>query len=237
MGERKEILTYCTLCYHSCGTRVTVEDGKAVQIEGLESHPLNRGGLCPKGANALENIYSPDRLKSPLKRVSGGFEEISWDQALEEIAGKLMELKTAYGPEILGVFSGSIGVETGMYLAENGHKVTVLEMQDVLAYDATPIHYVEMFCEAWEKLENFNYILQARCNGIEKDKVTYIDAEGNEKFIQADSVVIAVGMKSRSDKAMEFLEAADRFFMIGDCAAVGNIQKVMRSAFSTASML
>jgi formate dehydrogenase (coenzyme F420) alpha subunit len=111
MKETKEILTDCTLCYHSCGTRVTVEDGRAVKLEGLESHPLNKGKLCPKGENALASIYSPERLKYPMKRVKGGFERISWDQALDEIALKLNALKKEFGPEILGVFSGSIGVE------------------------------------------------------------------------------------------------------------------------------
>ena len=111
MANAKEILTDCTLCYHSCGCRVTVEDGKAVKIRGLESHPLNRGRLCPKGANALATIYSPDRLRRPLKRANGGFTEISWDQALDEIAGKLQDLKKRFGPQVLGVFSGSIGVE------------------------------------------------------------------------------------------------------------------------------
>lgn len=111
MANVKEILTDCTLCYHSCGCRVTVEDGKAVKIRGLESHPLNRGRLCPKGANALATIYSPDRLRRPLKRATGGFTEISWDQALDEIAGKLQDLKKRFGPQVLGVFSGSIGVE------------------------------------------------------------------------------------------------------------------------------
>ena len=111
MGQKVEVLTDCTLCYHSCGCRVTVEDGKAVKVEGLESHPLNRGKLCPKGWSALENIYSPDRIKRPLKKVDGTFKEISWDQALDEIAGKLKELKEKFGPQVLGVFSGSIGVE------------------------------------------------------------------------------------------------------------------------------
>jgi len=111
MGDTKEVFTDCTLCYHSCGTKVTVEDGKAVKIRGLESHPLNKGRLCPKGANVLDVIYSPDRLKRPLKRVNGDFEEISWDQALDEIAEKMNGLKEAYGPQILGIFCGSIGVE------------------------------------------------------------------------------------------------------------------------------
>lgn len=109
--ERKVVLTDCTLCYHSCGTKVTVEDGVAVKIEGLESHPLNKGKLCPKGEAALENIYHPDRLKYPMKRVDSRFERITWDQALTEIAEKLFRLKKEFGPEVLGVFSGSIGVE------------------------------------------------------------------------------------------------------------------------------
>ena len=107
----KEVLTDCTLCYHSCGTKVTVEDGKAVKVEGLKSHPLNKGKLCPKGEVALENIYDPNRLKYPMKRVNGNWEKISWDQALSEIASKLLKLKKELGPSVFGVFSGSIGVE------------------------------------------------------------------------------------------------------------------------------
>ena len=109
--EKKVILTDCTLCYHSCGTKVTVEDGVAVKVEGLESHPLNKGKLCPKGEATLDNIYHPERLKYPMKRVDGRFERITWDQALTEIADKLLKLKNEFGPSVLGVFSGSIGVE------------------------------------------------------------------------------------------------------------------------------
>ena len=69
--ETKEVLTDCTLCYHSCGTRVTVEDGRAVKVEGLDTHPLNKGKLCPKGEAALDNVYHPARLMHPLKKVDG----------------------------------------------------------------------------------------------------------------------------------------------------------------------
>ena len=112
MGKNvQEILTDCTLCYHSCGCVVTVDDGKAVSVRGLESHPLNKGKLCPKGEIALENIYDPKRLKYPMKRVNGTWEKVTWDQALTEIAEKLLKLKEEFGPSVLGVFSGSIGVE------------------------------------------------------------------------------------------------------------------------------
>ncbi|HOJ44397.1 MAG TPA: molybdopterin-dependent oxidoreductase, partial [Syntrophorhabdaceae bacterium] len=110
-GNTKEIITDCTLCYHSCGIKVFVKDGRAVKIEGLSSHPLNKGKLCTKGESMLENIYSPERLRYPMKRINGKFERISWSQALDEIAEKLLSLKKSYGPGVLGVFSGSIGVE------------------------------------------------------------------------------------------------------------------------------
>jgi anaerobic selenocysteine-containing dehydrogenase len=109
-GEQK-IITDCTLCYHSCGVVVTVKEGRAVAVEGLKSHPLNMGKLCPKGEAMLENVYHQDRLKYPLKRTETGWERISWGQAVSEIAEKLLELQRKYGPQILGMFCGSIGVE------------------------------------------------------------------------------------------------------------------------------
>jgi hypothetical protein len=86
-------------------------------------------------------------------------------------------------------------------------------------------------------LPNFKYILNARCNGIQDNKVTYADGGGMEHTIEAGSVVIALGMKPKNDLALRFYGAGNRFFMIGDCSSAGNVQKAMRSAFSTASML
>jgi len=109
--EVERVITDCTLCYHSCGTVVTVEGGRAVKVEGLESHPLNKGKLCPKGEAVLDHVYNPERLMHPLKKTSRGWKRISWERALAEIAGKLIRLRDAFGPSVLGVFSGSIGVE------------------------------------------------------------------------------------------------------------------------------
>jgi len=107
----KKYFTGCALCYHSCGMEVTVQDGKVVKVEGQESHPLNKGYLCPKGQAAIEHLYHPDRLKYPLKKVAGEWKRVTWDQALSEIATKLLELKEQYGPSALAFFCGSIGVE------------------------------------------------------------------------------------------------------------------------------
>jgi len=145
------------------------------------------------------------------------------------------EDKLAENVVVIG--GGEVGVETGMHLAEKGHKVTVLEMTDMLAREAVPIHFYTMFRDAWEKLENFTGIVNARCSGIAADKVTYMDADGKEKTVPAGSVVIAAGMKPKSDQAMKFYGTGDRFFMIGDCKAAGDVQQAIRSAFSNASLL
>jgi anaerobic selenocysteine-containing dehydrogenase len=107
----KWVATDCTICYHSCGMNVLVEEGRITKVQGLKDHPLNKGRLCPKGARAIELVYHPDRLKYPLKKVNGEWKRISWDAALTEIADKLQSLKYEFGPEILSIFSGSIGVE------------------------------------------------------------------------------------------------------------------------------
>jgi anaerobic selenocysteine-containing dehydrogenase len=110
-SKSKWIATDCTICYHSCGTEVLVEEGRIKKIRGLKDHPLNKGRLCPKGARAIEMVYHPDRLKYPLKKVDGQWKRITWDMALTEIADKLLRLKKEFGPEVLSIFSGSIGVE------------------------------------------------------------------------------------------------------------------------------
>jgi len=107
----KWVATDCTICYHSCGMNVLVEDGRIVKVEGLKDHALSKGLLCPKGQRAIDLVYHPDRIQYPLKRVNGKWERITWDEALSEIAAKLLALKKESGPEVLSIFSGSIGVE------------------------------------------------------------------------------------------------------------------------------
>jgi anaerobic selenocysteine-containing dehydrogenase len=101
-----EIKTHCKICNCRCGVIVTVEDGKAVGVAGDPDCQKNEGALCVKGRAMLELIYDPDRLRQPLKKAGDHWEEISWDQALEEIATKLIRLKQEEGPEKLAVYRG-----------------------------------------------------------------------------------------------------------------------------------
>ena len=105
------IKTDCGLCINCCGLTAYVDDGKVVKVEGIEDHWLTKGALCPKGLRVPEYIYSANRVKTPLKKVDGKFVSVSWDQALQEIGDKLLELKDKYGAKNLCTYTGSVGVE------------------------------------------------------------------------------------------------------------------------------
>ena len=88
-----------------CALKTIVKDGKIVRTERvIYSDPEEPDGhICQKGCLAARQPYDPKRLKTPLKRVGkrgeGKWEEITWDQALDEIGAKLNEIKEKYGPE------------------------------------------------------------------------------------------------------------------------------------------
>jgi len=105
------IKTDCGLCINCCGINAYVEDGKLVKVEGIEDFWLNKGSICPKGERVTEHVYAPNRVKTPMKKVDGKFESISWDQALQEIGDKLLALKDKYGAKTLATYTGSVGVE------------------------------------------------------------------------------------------------------------------------------
>jgi len=114
----------------------------------------------------------------------------------------------ALAEAVVVVGGGEVGVETGLHLAEKGHDVTLLEMLDQLAPDATPgLHYRDLLLGALEEQKRFTYILNVRCTAISKEGVSYRDMDGAEHSIQAGSVVIAAGMQPKSDEALAFFGA------------------------------
>jgi anaerobic selenocysteine-containing dehydrogenase len=88
-------------CWDNCGFHVTVENGKVVKIEGDPTHPITKGKICARGRMLEKRTNSPERLLYPLKKVNGEFQQISFDQALNEIALKMKEIKEKYGSTAL----------------------------------------------------------------------------------------------------------------------------------------
>ncbi len=104
----------CALCPACCGIDVHIENGKVVKVTGMREHPVSRGQLCPKGASILDHVNSPDRLQYPMRRQNGGWQRISWQEALDIIAGKLLETKEKYGPQGFVLCRGMIGGRQGV---------------------------------------------------------------------------------------------------------------------------
>jgi anaerobic selenocysteine-containing dehydrogenase len=84
-------------CWDSCGFLVTVEDGKVAKVEGNPEHPITQGKICGRGRMLEHRTNLEERLLYPLKKIQGSFQQISWDQALDEIAEKLARYKESFG--------------------------------------------------------------------------------------------------------------------------------------------
>lgn len=107
-------------CPDTCATLVTVEDGRATHIAGDPDHPVTQGFLCAKVNRYIERTYHPERLRTPLRRTgpkgTGQFTEISWNEALDEIASRLDDIaRSAEGPQAILPYSyaGTMGMVQG----------------------------------------------------------------------------------------------------------------------------
>lgn len=97
-----ETTTICCYCGVGCGAIVVADEEKVINLEGDPDHPINEGTLCPKGqamaqARTVNGEDNPQRLTKPLYRAAGGsdWQEISWEQALNEIAAKIKTTRDA----------------------------------------------------------------------------------------------------------------------------------------------
>jgi pyruvate/2-oxoglutarate dehydrogenase complex dihydrolipoamide dehydrogenase (E3) component len=147
-----------------------------------------------------------------------------------DVFGRHKEL----GKNVVVIGGGLFGTETGVYLTENGHRVTVLTGEkELMTSEGSHQDF-----DGHLGLEYFSFITEAVVSRIDGKKVIYTDAGGNEKSIKADSVVVYAGFKSMRQEAMAFAGASNRFFTVGDCNAVGGfVRACTRTAFAAASQI
>ena len=118
-------------CPDACGVLITVQDGRATKIQGDPGHPVTRGFLCAKVAKYLDRVYSPDRVMYPMRRVAAKglaaanageraratqtWQRITWDEALDEIAGRFRKTIAEFGSEAILPYSygGTLGALNG----------------------------------------------------------------------------------------------------------------------------
>ena len=204
---------------------------------------------------------SPITVKAYRERLTAKMQEVLEDRQIDGLRDENGSVKPEYkvcldvyghekelGHHVVCIGGSETAIETAMYLAENGHDVTLLTRQDELAKDASHLHYITMawiktepdgrthMAPAWEKYEGIKGILNATTVKVEGNTVTYIQ-DGVEKTVSGDSVMISGGMNPNVDEALTFAGIVPKFYVIGDANRDGNIQRGMRDAFSKAMLL
>lgn len=147
-----KVETYCRMCDERCGIIINFADGRISDVTGSKNHPVSKGKICIKARAIGDYVHSPKRLLKPLKKTPSGWEEISIDQALDEIAEKIESIQSKYGNRSIGVWKGeavgfnqqedyarrfAYALQTPNYLSNNTH----CSMSRVLGYISVRGHY------------------------------------------------------------------------------------------------
>ncbi|SDG63483.1 molybdopterin-containing oxidoreductase family protein [Pelagibacterium luteolum] len=120
MNKPLVLRTARTVCPHDCPSTCALDvevldNGTIGRVRGAKDDPYTAGIICEKVARYAERAHHPDRLLYPLRRTgskgSGQFERISWDEALDEIGRRFLDIEAAFGPEAIWpyYYAGTMG--------------------------------------------------------------------------------------------------------------------------------
>jgi formate dehydrogenase alpha subunit len=99
--------TTCPFCGCGCSICLEVKDNRVVRVTPGKEEPVNHGALCARGSYGCDFVHSPDRLTKPLVRRNKTFDEVSWEEALEQVATRLKRIKDERGSDSLAVLGSS----------------------------------------------------------------------------------------------------------------------------------
>jgi len=122
LGKNAEAVTrtrsVCGYCGVGCRIEVEVAGNQVQRVSGVKDARVNHGQLCVKGRYAHSWQHSPERLTKPLLRDGKNFREVSWNEAIAFIAGRLHAIKSESGPDALGAFTSSRSTNEACYLLQ-----------------------------------------------------------------------------------------------------------------------
>jgi NADH-quinone oxidoreductase subunit G len=104
--DTKRVKTTCAYCGCGCQLELNVHNGKVVGVS-TNDDGVNKGSLCSKGRFGYSFVNHQDRLKSPMIRRDGYWEEVNWDEALDTVADRLVEVRNSYGADAIGALSSA----------------------------------------------------------------------------------------------------------------------------------
>lgn len=186
--------TACILCSRNCGLQVEIEGDKFVRIRGDEAHPVSKGYICQKAARLEHYQNHADRLTHPLRReADGSFVRVSWDEALGDIAQRLLKIRAAHGGEAFATAGGGGqgnhlgGAYMGQIRAAMGSKYAYSS----LAQEKTGDFWLNgrlfgrQTCHTTEDVEHADFVLFIGCNPFQAHGIP--NARDTLKAIKKDA--------------------------------------------------
>ncbi len=116
--DREKVRTTCPFCGVGCNFDLNVAGGKVVGVTAAYDAPANQGSLCVKGRFHTDLISSPDRITTPLIKKDGVWESATWDEALDLVARRLLEIRSEHGSLSVGVLSSARCTNEENYLLQ-----------------------------------------------------------------------------------------------------------------------
>ena len=138
---------------------------------------------------------------------------------------------TPLGKNVTVIGGGMIGCEESVYLADLGHNVTIVELQDDIAADCLKYPFLWLHHEVEER--DIRVLTSSSCTNIGKDSVTVRHADGTEETFPCDSVVLAAGMRSRSDEVERLRPLVNTFCVVGDARQAKNVMMAVRDGYDS----
>lgn len=107
MSDRRTVHRVCPFCEATCGLAIEAEGNTILSVKGDKLDPFSGGFICPKAYGLKELYHDPDRLRRPMRRTATGWQEITWDEAYDEVAARLLEIREKHGNDSIGTYSGN----------------------------------------------------------------------------------------------------------------------------------
>lgn len=198
----RQDVTACILCSRNCGLSVEIEDNQFKKIKGDTQHPFSQGYICQKAARLQHYQQHADRLTAPLKRqADGSFKEIGWDQAIQEIAEQLIQIRDRHGGTAFAAVGGG---GQGNHLGAAYGRQLLYAMKSFYAYNSLAQEKTGDFwvngrlfgsqaCHTTEDVEHADYVLFIGTNPYQahgipnaRDTLKHIKKDPNRTMVVFD---------------------------------------------------
>ncbi|EPF87931.1 molybdopterin oxidoreductase [Acinetobacter gyllenbergii] len=223
----RQDVTACILCSRNCGLSVEIEDNQFKKIKGDDDHPFSQGYICQKAARLQHYQQHADRLTSPLKRqADGSFKEIGWEQAIQEIAEQLVQIRNSHGGTAFASVGGGgqgnhLGAAYGrqlLYAMKSFYSYNSLAQEKTGDFWVNGRLFGSQACHTTEDVEHADYVLFIGTNPFQahgipnaRDTLKHIKKDPNRTMVVFDPRVTETA--KQADIHVQLKPGTDAYLM------------------------